>query len=60
MVSAGKIFKLSKEIGLRQISKRLENYRKEEVFEQGDQKINLLKEIQDCSVSKEGLGGNFT
>jgi hypothetical protein len=54
MVSAGKIFKLSKEIGLRQISKRLENYRKEEVFEQGDQKINLLKEIQIAVSVKKG------
>jgi hypothetical protein len=60
MVTAGKIFKLSKDIGLRQISKKLEGYRKEEIFEQGDQKINLLKEIQDCSLSKEGLGGNFS
>jgi hypothetical protein len=60
MVTAGKIFKLNEDIQLSKVSDKLRNYRQEETFEQKDQELNLIKEIQGCSLSKEGLLGIFS
>lgn len=59
-MTAGKIFKQSGKSELRETFRKLENYRKEGVFEQGGRRIRLLKEIRDCSLSKGNLTGVFS
>lgn len=59
-MTAGKIFKQIGKSDLRETFRKLEKYRKEEVFEQGGQRVRLVKEIKDCSLSKGDLTGVFT
>jgi len=59
MVTAGKVFRLRKETELRQISRRLENFKKGEVFERDGHELDLRSEISSCNLSKQGLSGVF-
>lgn len=45
MVVAGKIFKLSDPLSVADIASRLEGYRAEEEYEEGDHKFTLLTEV---------------
>ena len=45
MVVAGKIFRLSESLSIAEIASRLEDYRTEESFEEGDYKFTLVSEV---------------
>ncbi len=45
MVVAGKIFRLSEQLSIDEIGSRLEGYRTEELYEEGDYKFTLVTEV---------------
>ncbi len=45
MVLAGKVFKLSEQLSLLDIASKLDNYRTEETYEEGEYKFSLITEI---------------
>jgi hypothetical protein len=45
MVVAGKVFRLSEPLSLDEIASRLEGYRVEEPYEEGDYKFTLVTEV---------------
>jgi len=45
MVVAGKVFRLSESLSLDEVASRLEGYRVEEPYEEGDYKFTLVTEV---------------
>ncbi|MGB9756828.1 MAG: hypothetical protein ACPLVJ_03500, partial [Candidatus Bathyarchaeales archaeon] len=45
MVVAGKVFRLSEPLSIAEIASRLEGYRTEEAYEEGDYKFTLVSEV---------------
>ncbi len=60
MVVAGKIFRLSKPLSLAEIASRLQNYRFEETFEEGDYKFELLTEVVGLLPKENTLQGIYS
>jgi hypothetical protein len=60
VVVAGKIFKLSEPLALDEIASRLENYRVEEDYEEGDYKFTLLTEVVDLLPKRNMLSGIYS
>lgn len=60
MVVAGKIFKLSKRFALSNIASKLENYRFEEDYEEGDYNYTLLTEVVGLLPKANMLNGIYS
>jgi len=60
MVVAGKIFKLSEPLALSDIASRLENYRFEETYEEGDYNFTLLTEVAGLLPKENMLSGVYS
>lgn len=60
MVVAGKIFKLSERIPLEEISLKLQNYKTEEEYEEGDYKFTLVTEIVGLAPQENGVKGVYS
>jgi len=59
MVASGKIFKIRQETGLKSISDKLTDYKKEELYENEQNNFTLLVEIKELSLEKNSLKGVF-
>lgn len=59
MVASGKIFKIRQETGLKSISDKLTDYKKEELYENEQDNFTLLVEIKELSLEKNSLKGVF-
>jgi hypothetical protein len=60
MVVAGKLFKLSEPLPLDEIASKLENYRVEEPFEEGDYNFTLVTEVVGLLPKKNMLSGVYS
>ncbi len=60
MVVAGKIFKLSQQLSLAEIVAKLNGYRMEEDFEEGDYKFKLLTEVVGLLPKPNALTGIYS
>lgn len=60
MVVAGKIFKLSEPLSVAEVASRLEDYRVEEDFEEGDYKFKLLTEVVGLLPKENMLRGVYS
>ncbi|MDI6820064.1 MAG: hypothetical protein QMC89_04065 [Candidatus Hodarchaeaceae archaeon] len=60
MVTAGKIFRLREEMGLKAIAARLKDLREEEAHPVEGGEVGLLTEVSDLSLSAEDLKGIFS
>ena len=60
MVVAGKIFKLSEPLFTAEIASRLEGYRTEEQYEEGDYKFELVTEVVGLLPKKNMLSGVYS
>ncbi|MEM2099034.1 MAG: hypothetical protein QXU99_04725 [Candidatus Bathyarchaeia archaeon] len=60
MVVAGKIFRLSEPLALDEVAHRLEKYRFEEVYEEGDYKFTLVTEIVGLLPKENMFSGVYS
>ena len=60
MVLAGKVFKVKEEIDLPTISAKLKNYKHEEEFLHGEEKVPLITEISNLNLASDFLEGSFS
>ncbi|MCD6240207.1 hypothetical protein J7K27_01610 [Candidatus Bathyarchaeota archaeon] len=60
MVVAGKIFKLSDKLSIEELASRLQGYRTEEEYEEGDYKYTLVTEIVGLSIKNKNLRGVYS
>ena len=60
MVVAGKIFKLSEQMPIEELASRLQDYRTEEEYEEGDYKYKLLTEIVGLTTKNGSLRGVYS
>jgi hypothetical protein len=60
MVVAGKIFKLSEPLSVAEVASRLENYRAEEDFEEGEYRFKLLAEVVGLLPMRNILKGVYS
>jgi hypothetical protein len=60
LVVAGKIFKLSEPLALDEVASRLDNYRFEEDYEEGDYRFTLLAEVVGLSPKGNMLSGIYS
>src|SRR4030042_7005512 len=60
MVGAGKRFKLSETMAVADIASRLEGYRNEEEYAEGDYKFTLLTEVVGLVPKGRTLGGIYS
>ena len=60
MVVAGKIFRLSEPLSIGEIASRLEGYRNEESYEEGDYKFTLLTEVVGLLPKENTLRGVYS
>jgi hypothetical protein len=60
MVVAGKIFKLSEPLSVAEVASRLENYRAEEDFEEGEYRFKLLAEVVGLLPARNILKGVYS
>ena len=60
MVVAGKIFKLSAPLAISDIASRLDNYRFEETYEEGDYNFTLLTEVASLLPKENMLSGVYS
>jgi hypothetical protein len=60
MVVAGKIFRLSEPLSVAEIASRLEDYRTEEEYEEGDYKFTLLTEVVGLLPKENMLKGVYS
>ncbi len=60
MVVAGKIFRLSEPLSIAEIASRLESYRVEEEYEEGDYKFTLLTEVVGLLPKENMLKGVYS
>ena len=60
MVVAGKIFKLSDKLSIEELASRLQGYRTEEEYEEGDYKYTLVTEIVGLTAKNKNLRGVYS
>ncbi|MCS7115171.1 MAG: hypothetical protein RMJ15_06485 [Nitrososphaerota archaeon] len=60
MVVAGKIFRLSEQLSLAEVASRLDGYRVEEAYEEGDYKLTLLSEVVGLLPKENMLRGVYS
>ena len=60
MVVAGKIFKLSDKLSIEELASRLQGYRTEEEYEEGDYKYTLVTEVVGLSIKNRNLRGVYS
>jgi hypothetical protein len=60
MVVAGKVFKLSESLDLAEVGSRLEGYRAEEQYEEGDYKFGLVTEVAGLLVKAGFVRGVYS
>ncbi len=60
MVVAGKIFKLTQSMPLSSIAQKLNGYRMEEDFEEGDYKFKLLTEVVELETKRGTVTGKYS
>jgi hypothetical protein len=60
MVVAGKVFRLTEPLVVADIASRLEGYRKEEVYEEGDYKLALITEVTGLLPKGNVLRGIYS
>ena len=60
MVVAGKIFKLSDKLSIEELASRLQGYRTEEEYEEGDYKYTLVTEIVGLTIKNKNLRGVYS
>jgi len=60
MVIAGKVFRLAETIAMPEIASRLEGYRTEDAYEEGDYKFTLLTEVVGLLPKKNMLRGIYS
>ena len=60
MVVAGKIFKLSDKLSIEELASRLQGYRTEEEYEEGDYKYTLVTEIVGLTTKNRNLRGVYS
>jgi len=60
MVTAGKVFRLTEPMSLPDIALKLKGYRKEEAYEEGDQKFSLVTEIVNLTPREKALTGIYS
>jgi len=60
MVVAGKVFKLSESLSIADIAERLQDYRVEEEYEEGDYKFTLVTEVTGISPKAGMLRGVYS
>jgi hypothetical protein len=60
MVVAGKVFRLSEKLSLDEIASRLEGYRVEELYEEGDHRFTLVTEVVGLTPKENMLKGLFS
>ena len=60
MVVAGKIFKLSDKLSIEELASRLQGYRTEEEYEEGDYKYTLVTEIVGLTIKNKNLKGVYS
>lgn len=59
MVLAAKIFLIREDVDLETVAVKIRDYRVEDVFEEGERKIQLLTEIRDLALKADSLEGVF-
>ena len=60
MVVAGKIFRLSEPLSVAEIASRLQDYRTEEAYEEGDYKFELMTEVVGLVPRRDLLKGVYS
>ncbi len=60
MVTAGKVFKLAELTPLPDLATKLDGYRREEVYEEGDYKFTLLTEVVNLMPRENALTGLYS
>ena len=60
MVVAGKIFRLSEQIPLEELAPRLQGYKTEEEYEEGDYRFKLVTEIFGLTTKNSNLRGIYS
>jgi hypothetical protein len=60
LVTAGKVFKSSEPVSLADIGSKLEGYRIEEIYEEGDDKFNLITEVVQLMPRENALNGVYS
>jgi len=60
MVVAGKIFRLNEQLPLSEVAGKLDGYRREEPFEEGDYKFTLVSEVSGLSAKASVLSGVYS
>ncbi|MEJ5327241.1 MAG: hypothetical protein WHU54_03195 [Candidatus Bathyarchaeia archaeon] len=60
MVVAGKIFRLNEQLPLSEVAVKLDGYRREEPFEEGDYKFTLVSEVSGLSAKASVLSGVYS
>jgi hypothetical protein len=60
MVVAGKIFRLNEQLPLSEVAGKLDGYRREEPFEEGDYKFTLVSEVSGLSAKAGMLSGVYS
>jgi len=60
MVVAGKVFKLSEPLPIEELASRLQNYKTEEEYEEGDYRFKLITEIVGLTAKNGDLRGIYS
>ena len=60
MVVAGKVFKLSEPLPIEKLASRLQNYKTEEEYEEGDYRFKLITEIVGLTAKNRDLRGIYS
>jgi len=60
LVTAGKVFKSNEPVSLADIGSKLDGYRIEETYEEGDYKFNLITEITQLIPRENALNGVYS
>jgi len=60
MVVAGKVFKLSEPLPIEELASRLQNYKTEEEYEEGDYRFKLITEIIGLTAKNRDLRGIYS
>jgi hypothetical protein len=60
MVVAGKVFRLSESIPVAELASKLEGYRAEETFEEGDYKFTLIAEVTNLLPKQNTIRGIYS
>jgi len=60
LVTAGKVFKTTEPVSLTEIGSKLDGYKTEETYEEGDYKFNLITEITQLIPRENTLNGVYS